>query len=199
MSRAGFDMDGLPQFRVAIARAVSVGLERMGATVQRSMVQTLSGPSVAPVGAPPGVSDGTLRRSIVAVVTGPRSIRVGSTVFYGLFHETGNWGRLLFPKRAQFLLIPLTREARRLYRKANFNIRSLNLKLIPRRGKPSLLVRELGRHSGRGWRWEPLFKLQKFARPVKRPWAVPAFVRVRARLPGVFASAASAEFRRSAL
>lgn len=190
-----FDTKGVDPFLRVVREGVTVGLLQAGQALAATMQRTLSGPSPSSPGAPPGVSDGTLRRSIQVVQPSPSLVRVGSNVFYGAVQETGNWGRPIFPVRAKFLLVPLNREARRLYRKANFNIRSVGLHLIPRPGKPSLLVRERGRTGGRGWRFEPLFVLKRSVKLPPRPWAVPSFKAIGPELPAIFSRAAAKHIR----
>lgn len=195
MSQGNFSADGVDAFLGRVRQAASTGILRVGEALASQMQTTLSGPSVSPPGSPPGVSDGVLRRSIASIPTGPLSVRVGSSVFYGLVQETGNWGRPIVPVRKRALVVPLSREAARLYRKqaGAGEFRSARnipgLKLIPRRGKPALLVKEEGMTGGRGWRTKPLFILKKSVRLPKRPWAGPSLRLVRPRLPGVFASA----------
>jgi hypothetical protein len=201
VSQSTTNFDGVPAFLRAVEEASHVGLLQAGLVVNRQMQRSLSGSSPSSPGSPPGTADGGLRRSIMTVTVAPLHVRVGSNVFYGAVQETGNWGRPIVPVRKKFLLIPLSREARRIYRnqagsgpgKSARNIPGL--KLIPRRGKPPLLVKEQGKTNGARWAWKPLFILKKSVKLPKRPWALPALMATRTQLPGVFASAAGRHLR----
>lgn len=188
---AQFDSSGVNPFLERIRAGARAGLVQCGLALNRQMQRTLSGPSPSAPGSPPGTSDGGLRRSIQTVEVSPLHVRVGSNLFYGLVQETGNWGRPIVPREKKFLLIPLSREARRMYRAVNFNGRAMNLKLIPRKGKPTLLVKDVGRHGGRGWAQKPLFILKKSVRLPKRPWAVPALMLAKPQMSRVFAQTAA--------
>lgn len=121
---------------------------------------------------------GSLRGSIAYEVEGFVG-RVGSNLKYARIQELGG---VITPKTAKALAIPIHPEAQRASGPRSFT----NLKLIPRPGKPSLLIRQEGRKtysrtSGKKrvahiavTRWDLMYVLVKSVTLPARPYLRPA-------------------------
>ncbi len=123
-------------------------------------------------GQPPNINTGNLRNNTVASKAKNMRCAVGTPVKYGLYLENG---ATITPKNVKFLPVPIGPEGSRFRASHLGSLKGTGLTLIPRKGKPALLVREVGKGSKRtGARIEPLFVLLPSVRIQPRPWLGPA-------------------------
>ncbi len=174
-----------PEVVARIERNTRAAVARSGIIVQREIkLQLSTSASPSAPGSPPGAVTGTLRRSVQVDVSGltrPNpSVRVGPGVPYARIHELGG---VIVPKRARALAVPIGAAGRAAARSARGSIRSLDLILVRRRGKPPLLARKTGE------RLQPLFVLLSSVTLPPRPYMVPGLQAARLRVLDQFTPA----------
>ncbi len=132
-------------------------------------------------GMPPGNRTGALMRSIQVIDSTidpnkPR-YRVGTKIVYARIQEFG--GRIS-AKHGKYLTIPLGTEGRRAAKRANGDIRSLALSIIPRKGK--LFLAKVSKTGIIKF----LFILKKFVYLPARPYFRPAIAEHKAAMKKEF-------------
>jgi len=185
------NFDGLPNFERAVAAGLSAGLDAASQVIagemKRGFSKTARGVASAP-GTPPGVQRGGLRNSIAVAKSGALSRRVGTNQPYGRIQEFG--GTIRAKKGS--LLVPIGPLGRRLA-ETGTDVRSMDLSVIRRPGRPSLLVQlhtarrgnVKGKGNGRA-AMTPLFVLLKQVTLPARPWANPALNRAKPKMRDAF-------------
>jgi phage gpG-like protein len=160
----------------AIDKGIRNGVLAAGVHYQSSVKKAMSkhasnrgnGGRSSPAGGPPGVATGTLRRSVQIDIGGltrgdTARVRVGTNVEYARIHEFGG----VITAKGGGLTVPIHPDARRASDQGRSARDFPDLVLVPRPGKPPLLIRD------RGGVWDIMYVLPKSvvmpARPVWRP------------------------------
>lgn len=152
--------------------------------IKRQLSLRASPPS-SPAGEPPALRTGTLRRAVQIDLTGltePNpSVDVGPDLRVAPYARIQELGGTIRPRRAKALAVPIGQEGRRAARESLRSLRSLNLTLVLRRGRPPLLVRKGPRGS-----FKPLFVLLNKVTLPARPYMRPASQLARPRILGMY-------------
>lgn len=177
MARARLEWNGA-RVTAALPVAKRAALTQGSLVLQVAMKRMLSGVSPSAPGSPPGVDRGGLRRSI-AYAVGSDVAQVGTELKYGLYLERGANPRA----KGGGLPVPVNHAAKRMLRTLNISggmrvsLRTKNLVLIKRKGKPPLLIEQTP--TGKEKKNGAVFVLKKSVRIAARPWAVPSFASSR--------------------
>lgn len=200
--RATTNFSRLPEFRAAVTRGVNEGLTAAAMTAAEAMRRGMSrGPrwaSSSP-GSAPNVQRGGLRGSVTFTPSTNFRSSAGSGLKYAKIHETGG----VIQARGSLIPVPLNIAARRLREKVPGSLRSEDLQVIPRRGKPPLLV---GKKRVKAVRYlkggkkldvggEPVFVLVRQVTIPPRPWAWPAVRNNADRIAGAARRTAAKSIR----
>lgn len=191
---------GIPAATVAVNHAAAVGSQ----LVRDSLGTDHGGTPSRPFN-PPNTQTNQLRRSIqfakVEQTGKPLTAQVGTSTRYARVLEFGGTIRA----KGKKLLVPLNREAAKALKRVGGNPRALHLRLIPRPGKPPLLVswdnygkRSRGsrkaKSAGGGEQMRPMFILLTSVTIAPRPFLRPLVnnpdnqQRLRAAIRTVFAA-----------
>lgn len=185
MTEVRLNFDGIPNFERAIAAGLVAGLDAASQVVagemKRGFTRTARGVS-SPAGSPPGIQRGGLRNSIAVQSSGKLARRVGTNLPYGMIHERGG----IITAKGKLLAVPIGPEGRRLA-ESGANLRSMNLMVINRKGRPPILAQGFtkARGNGRG-AITPLFVLVRSVKIPARPWAMPARNRAGPKMGAAF-------------
>lgn len=186
MSNVRLDFSGMQPFESAVISGLVAGVDAAAQLVagemKRGFSRTARYQSSAP-GSPPGVQTGRLRNSVAVKSSGVLRRQVGTNVPYGRIHE---FGGTITAKNGS-LLVPIGPKGRQALRDSGGNVRSLNLFIIKRKGRPPILAQGFSRLKGPGkGSVTPLFVLLKSVTLPPRPWVMPAFARSKPRLAKTF-------------
>ena len=173
-----------PEFEAKFIANVKKALLTSAIIVAREMKLQLSkSASPSEPGQPPGAATGTLRRSVQIDSSGlsdtvnPK-VRVGPNTPYAKILE---YGGVIRAKNVRALPVPIGAAGRAARRAAGASIRSLDLFLIRRKGRPPFLARKAGRGA-----IQPLFVLKPSVTIAARPYVRPTLKAVRRRIRSQF-------------
>jgi len=214
--------DKLPQFTALVLEACNKGLTRAAGALSEKMKEGMSkgAPRTASApGSPPNVQRGGLRNSIHGTQGVDLKAAAGSGIGYALTQERGG---VITAKNTKMLPIPVNAAAQRLLEKfgsattyyngvsgtswsrsPGLRYSGVQLHVIPRKGKPPLLVgnqggrRSIAIQRGAGaLNGVPVFVLKRSIKLPARPWALPALNKNKAHILNQFNLGAAAIVRR---
>jgi len=191
-----FNFDGAERYKSAVLASMEAGVQaaslELSGQMQRGFSRGARHTSSAP-GTPPNVQTGRLRNSIAVQKSGPLIRRVGTNLPYGRIQEFGG----TITAKGKYLLVPIGVQGKNALRDSGGNIRSLNLMLIKRAGRPPLLCQGSSKLRGKGrGSVTPLFVLLPRVTLQARPWAMPALNRAKPRMGKAFIQYAKNDLRR---
>ena len=170
----------LQKFVIPAAEKAVIEAAKRGADIVAASFGVDHGGTPSTAWQTPHSQTNNLRRSIKyatpKMLGKPLTAAVGTNVPYGRILEFGGTIRA----KGKKLAVPLNNEAKAMLRRAGGNLRSLNLRLIPRKGRPPLLVAAVGKgrmsrrtktggHAG-GEQLRPLFVLANSVTISPRPF-----------------------------
>jgi len=187
---ARFDFSNMERFKGLMKQGVQRGNMAVAKLAQNSMKANFSKVgryNAAPIGAPPNVRRGFLRRSIQVRPRGEMNAEVWSDSAYAIIHERGG---IIRPKNRKYLTIPLNDAARRFSEVKQGSLRNYPFDFRKLPNGRMYLIGRFSQNAGfytnaNGKRVrvtpksEPAFRLAKSVKIPKRPYIMPTLERIK--------------------
>lgn len=181
-----------PQLQKIMQRAGRAGVFAVAVGLQKAIKGKLNlassnqGRTPSPAGQPPAKMTGTLGRSIQIDSTNPDQLRVGTNLVYAKIQE---FGGVIRPKRARFLIVPVNDAARK-YLRMNPQGPAGDKSFSLIKGKRQMLLAQVmtkGRGKKARQAFGAVFVLKASTRLPARPYMRPALADYRPKSSADFA------------